>query len=276
MKLNIPRRTLTAAIKAGAMFYVSHSGGKDSQCMYWYLGKVGVPAEQITVVHANLGNVEHDGVIAHINATIEHPLHVVVANDRDGNEKNLLSMVRARHIKRPDVPPWPGQGIARWCTSDLKRTPIEKFIRHHMKDNGITQAVNCIGLRAAESSARAKRNPWSEHTKLSVAGRQVATWLPIHHVSDHMLRTYRGYPGNRKPLHPAYAEGNDRLSCAFCIFACDKDLANAARLYPELLAEYLAIEQETGYTMFNGASLADRLHQEDDAPQAGPAQGELF
>ena len=71
-------------------------------------------------------------------------------------------------------------------------------------------------------------------------------------------------------------EGNDRLSCAFCIFACDKDLANAARLYPDLLAEYLAIEKETGFTMFNGASLADRLHLETDETQAEPAQGELF
>jgi 3'-phosphoadenosine 5'-phosphosulfate sulfotransferase (PAPS reductase)/FAD synthetase len=276
VKLNIPKRTLTKAIKDGAIFYCSHSGGKDSACMYWYLRRIGVPDAQIVVVHANLGRVEHAGVIAHIRANIDHELHVVRAVDRNGQEHDLLEMVRRRYRLNPDRPPWPSSSV-RYCTSDLKRGPIEKFIRQHMKRRGALLAVNCIGLRAAESRARARRNPWTENKRLSKAGRQVADWLPIHHVSDQMLRTYRGYP-DAAPLHPVYAEGNDRLSCAFCIFGCKGDLRNAARLYPELLAEYLAVEQETGFTMFNGESLADRiLDDQDDEPEPdSPHQGELF
>lgn len=273
MKLNIPRKTLTAAIDQGAVFYCSHSGGKDSQLMYWYLLKVGVPADRLVVVHADLGRVEHQGVIEHIKSTISHPLNVVKAVDRDGNDKDLLEMVRARYRKDPTRPPWPSSSI-RYCTSDLKRGPIEKFIRHDMKRRGALVAVNCVGLRAAESSARAKRNPWTENTRLSKAGRQVADWLPIHHVSDQMLRTYRGFPGNRKPLHPAYEMGNDRLSCAFCIFGCSGDLRNAARLYPELLQEYLDVEAETGFTMFHNESLADRIG--DLGNWDNPQQKELF
>jgi len=271
MNLNIPKATLKAAISQGAVFYCSHSGGKDSTAMYWYLRRIGVPHDQIVVVHAHLGRIEHQGVIEHIKATIDHELHIVHAVDRDGNDKDLLSMVRARHRKDPTRPPWPSSSI-RYCTSDLKRGPIEKFIRQDMKARGVLQAVNCVGLRAAESPARAKRNPWTENTRLSKAGRQVADWLPIHHVTDQMLRTWRGYPDHPK-LHPIYQEGNERMSCAFCIFGCSGDLRNAARLYPELLQEYLDIEAETGFTMFHNESLADRI-----GPQAptDPQQQELF
>lgn len=268
MKLNIPRRTLNQAIRDGAIFYCSHSGGKDSQTMYWYLHKIGVPADQIVVVHANLGRVEHQGVIDHIKATIEHELHVVVAQDRQGNDKDLLEMVRARHRKDPTRAPWPSSSV-RYCTSDLKRTPIEKFIRNDMKARGVTQAVNCMGLRAEESTARAKRNPWTENKRLSKAGRQVADWLPIHHIKEQQLRTLINQGVGS--WHPMYDQGNDRLSCAFCIFACQGDLTNAARAYPELLDEYLALEQETGFTMFNGESLADRIGLD-----RLETQGELF
>ena len=41
---------------AGGIFYVSHSGGKDSQAMYAMLIDL-IPADQIVVVHADLGEV---------------------------------------------------------------------------------------------------------------------------------------------------------------------------------------------------------------------------
>lgn len=49
--------------------------------------------------------------------------------------------------------------------------------------------------------------------------------------------------------HWAYAAGNDRLSCTFCIMGSAKDIANGARHRPDLLAKYIEIEQRTGYTM---------------------------
>jgi DNA sulfur modification protein DndC len=271
MNINIPKATLNAAIRQGAVFYCSHSGGKDSGAMYWYLRRVGVPDDQLVVVHASLGRIEHQGVIEHIKATIDHELHIVKAVDRAGQDKDLLSMVRDRHRKDPSRPPWPSSSI-RYCTSDLKRGPIEKFIRNDMAARGALLAVNCVGLRAAESASRAKRNPWTENTRLSKAGRQVMDWLPIHHVTDQMLRTWWSYPDHPE-LHPVYQAGNDRLSCAFCIFGCSGDLRNAARLYPALLQEYLDLERETGFTMFHNESLADRIGR---LAPTEPNQGELF
>lgn len=249
--------------------------------MYWYLLRAArVPATQIVVVHAHLGNVEHSGVIEHIQNSMRrtmidtlpaperhfHQAHVIRAVDRDGNDKDLLGMVRQRHAKDPSRPPWPSAAV-RYCTSDLKRGPIEKFIRNDMKRRGATLAVNCIGLRAEESASRAKRETWTLNKRLSKAGRTVHDWLPIHHATGQMLRTWINRGAGS--WHPAYkftrnpdgttTAGNERLSCAFCIFGCKGDLQNAARMYPELLAEYLAVEKDTGYTMFNGESLADRI-----------------
>lgn len=62
-------KNIQQLIEDGAIFYCSHSGGKDSQAMYSVLSKV-VPANQMVVVHANLGNVEWSGVIDHIEANI--------------------------------------------------------------------------------------------------------------------------------------------------------------------------------------------------------------
>ena len=75
------QRTLNrvrAAVENGARFYVSHSGGKDSQAMYAIVREL-VPHQQIVVVHANLGRHEWTGIEKHIRANIAHPLHVVRA-----------------------------------------------------------------------------------------------------------------------------------------------------------------------------------------------------
>ena len=59
------RRLEHRLIRRGALFYVSHSGGKDSQAMYAALVSR-VPRDQIVVVHADLGEIEWRGVQDHI------------------------------------------------------------------------------------------------------------------------------------------------------------------------------------------------------------------
>jgi 3'-phosphoadenosine 5'-phosphosulfate sulfotransferase (PAPS reductase)/FAD synthetase len=251
----------------GAVFFCSHSGGKDSQAMYSYLRRIGIPHDQLVVVHANLGEVEWPGVIKHIERNIEHRLHVVKAG------KTLLEMVERRHESRPDVPPWPSPKH-RQCTSDLKRGPIQKFIRHELKRRGVSIAVNCMGLRAEESSARAKRPSWVQNKALSKAGREVWDWLPIQHwpVADVWAQIKQA---NQEPFH-AYKSGNERLSCMFCIMGCEGDLRNAAAHNPALAAKYIELEERTGFTMFPSGPLAEKLAGALKPRQAEePAQMEL-
>lgn len=244
-----PQPQVEDLIDDGAIFYVSHSGGKDSQAMYATLVDL-IPADQIVVVHSDLGEVEWEGVKAHIAANIFHDLNVVQA------KKSFFDMVRHRAKTRPDVPSFPSSS-QRQCTSDLKRNPIQTFIRRDLKARGRTLAVNCMGLRAAESSARAKRPVWAINKALSTAGRLVWDWNPIHHMTTSQVFAAIAAAG-QEPFW-AYAEGNERLSCCFCILGCDGDLANAKKHRPELYEKYLQLEQETGWTMFHGKSLAERV-----------------
>lgn len=225
-------------IDAGATFVVNHSGGKDSQAMYLMLREF-VPARQLVIVHADLGAVEWAGAIEHIKATTAgEPLHVCRAR------RNLLQMIEERGMF-----PSPTR---RQCTSDLKRGPIEKEIRHL----GVKLIVNCMGMRAQESSSRAKLTSFKLSTRNSKAGRTWYEWLPIHDWSEEEVYAAIKEAGQRP--HRVYALGMSRFSCVFCIMANQNDLRTAARLateHPELLNDpdlyrkYVGLERSTGQVM---------------------------
>ena len=59
------------------------------------------------------------------------------------------------------------------------------------------------------------------------------------------------------PYHPAYDLGMPRLSCVFCIFAPKAALVLAGRHNPELLAEYVQVEQEIGHRFTVKLSMAE-------------------
>ncbi|WP_342409764.1 phosphoadenosine phosphosulfate reductase family protein [Paenibacillus sp. FSL R10-2778] len=233
--MNLPEE-ITDLIELGAIFYCSHSGGKDSQVMYTRLRQV-IPEKQLVVIHANLGEVEWPGVIDHIRRYVIHPFHIVKAN------KTFLGMVEARGM-------WPSAAY-RQCTSDLKRGPIFKYIRNDLKERGATVAVNCIGLRAVESVARAKREPFRYNTQESVNGRvirHVWDWLPIFDLSTaEVFQEIR--EAGEEPFW-AYADGNERLSCVFCIMGSVNDLRHGAICNPDLYRRYVELEKQIGHTMF--------------------------
>jgi len=223
-------------IRRGALFVINHSGGKDSQAMAAVL-RASIPESQLLVVHANLGEVEWDGVVGHIEATIGDLPLVVCRNERRG----FLQMVSDRGMF-----PSPQQ---RQCTSDLKRNPIERTIRQHLKANprfgGLI--VNCMGLRAEESSSRASRPALRLNAGNSLAGREWYDWLPIHAMK--LAEVWETIRAAGQQPHPAYARGMSRLSCRFCIMASDSDLRTAAEHSPQLFAKYVALERSTGRTM---------------------------
>lgn len=257
---------IQSLIQDGALFFVNHSGGKDSQAMYARVREI-VPPSQIVIIHADLGRVEWQGVKDHIRANIDgHTLEVAVPLDKEGKCKDLLDRIEKRHgdleekrrAKGSRISPFPSPS-QRWCTSDFKRGPIEREIRRIMKERGVMLAVNCMGLRADESDKR-ECGLDREHFKqtgealtlalnadLSKAGRTVYQWLPIHgFTTPEVFQTIAD--AGQKP-HPMYAAGMTRLSCCFCIMASKGDLTRAAQLNPKLYAEYVALEKRTGYTM---------------------------
>jgi 3'-phosphoadenosine 5'-phosphosulfate sulfotransferase (PAPS reductase)/FAD synthetase len=211
------------------MFFVNHSGGKDSQAMFHFVRRH-VPDAQIVVVHALLPEVEWDGVEAHVRATTLG-LPVLTCRAR----RTLLEMIEQRGM-------FPSPAM-RQCTSDLKRGPIEKVIRH----TGHKLIVNCMGMRAEESPGRAKLNSFKLNARNSKAGREWYDWLPIHDWK--VGEVFAAIAAAGQSPFWTYGAGMTRLSCCFCIMASKHDLTRAAELNPTLYARYVGLEKSTGQVM---------------------------
>lgn len=247
-------------VRTGALFVVNHSGGKDSQAMYLLLRDL-VPAAQLVLVHADLGEVEWPGAQEHIAATTSgEPLYVC------RSRRGLLEMIAERGMF-----PSPQR---RQCTSDLKRGPIERTIRQYLQENPQFggQIVNCMGMRAQESSGRAKLTPFKwvpyENAKGKPTGKSIRPrgkkpgrewfdWLPIHDwTADEVFASISA--AGQKP-HWVYAAGMSRFSCCFCIMSNQSDLNTAARLNPDLYRKYVELERSTGQVMLMPSKTKGRL-----------------
>lgn len=249
-------------VERGALFVANHSGGKDSQAMFLKLRKL-VPSDQLAVVHADLGEVEWAGSVDHINR-YSGGVPVYKCKSRRG----LLQMIAERGMF-----PSPQQ---RQCTSDLKRGPIERTIRgitRQRKEAGHPAwwlVVNCMGMRAQESSKRAKLEAFKLNAGNSKAGREWYDWLPIHDWTE--AQVFEAIAAAGQKPHPVYALGMTRFSCCFCIMASEADLKTAARLAterpellndPHLYRKYVELERSTGQVMLMPSKSAGRRTLEE-------------
>lgn len=236
-------------VARNALFVASHSGGKDSQAQLIYLLAQGIPAKQILVAHATLGDIEWPGALELARdqaAAAGCDFIVAQARFNDGTDKTLEAKVAHQWSRRQDASPFPSKD-ARFCTSELKTQPIEREVLAYAKPRGYKLIVSCLGIRAAESPARAKKLAWEKHAKYSRAGREGYTWLPIFTLST--AQVFETIKAAGQQPHPAYAAGNKRLSCLFCIFGSQGDIQNGAKARPDVYQRFLALEQLTGKTM---------------------------
>ena len=240
------------------LILANSSGGKDSQAMLTHLVDLADQAgarARLVVVHADLGRVEWDGTRDLAAAQAAHyrlPFHVVRRDRGD-----LLEQIEARGM-------FPSS-TARYCTSDQKTAQVAKLMTRLAADHRDalaeageparpTRILNCLGIRAAESPARAKKTPLGPDSA-SNGRRTVTRWLPIFNwTTDRVWDTIRA---SGVPYHPAYDAGMSRLSCVFCVLASETDLRTAAAHNPDLLATYLEVEARIGHTFRPGRSLAD-------------------
>ena len=225
-------------IDHGALVVLNHSGGKDSQAMTILVSRL-VPRDQLLAVHAPLGEVEWPGTVGHIEDTIPPGVPFILAHTASG--KSLLERIEERG-RFPDA----GR---RFCTSDLKRGPIERELRRYLKAHPRFEGrlVNALGIRSDESRDRARRIPWRRNERMSVAGREVYDWLPVFELTTEEV--FRVIAEAGQSPHPVYSLGLSRCSCSFCIFGSRSDLRRAAELRPDLYAKYARLEQRIAHTL---------------------------
>jgi 3'-phosphoadenosine 5'-phosphosulfate sulfotransferase (PAPS reductase)/FAD synthetase len=233
-------------LKAFDYILVNSSAGKDSQAMLTYLvglaDALGI-RDRLIVVHADLGRMEWKGTreLAERQAKHYGLRFEVISRNQD-----LLDHVEARGM-------WPSSQ-ARYCTSDHKRDQIAKIIRKLKGASATTRILNCMGLRAQESPKRKKMAAFEKNGRLSTQTREVYTWLPIHSWSIEQVWDCIRESGVEH--HPAYDLGMPRLSCIFCIFAPEAALQLAGKHNPDLLAEYVRVEQKIGHDFREGFQIA--------------------
>lgn len=242
------------------LILVNSSAGKDSQASLDVVAEAARDADvldRVVVVHADLGEAEWEGVP---ELAAEHAAHYglrfeLARREVDGRPYTILDHVQRRGM-------WPSAG-QRWCTSDFKRGPIRKVMTKlvaELRDTGQVvgrpvHLLNVMGLRAEESSARARRNPYAVNAGASNGRRRVDDWYPIHDWTITEVWERIRTAGTR--THRAYLEGMSRLSCRFCVLASRADLICSARLNPDLARRYAQVEAETGHRFRVDLSMAD-------------------
>src|SRR5439155_16262592 len=115
--------------------------------------------------------------------------------------------------------------------------------------------LSCMGLRAEESPARARKPPFAFDERASNGRRHVDVWLPLHDWTVEQVWDRIRVSGVRH--HPAYDLGMPRLSCCFCIFSPRSALLLAGRHNPQLLAQYVEVEKRIGHRFRKELSLAE-------------------
>lgn len=229
---------------------VNSSSGKDSLAMLDYvvkLARLENVMDRVVVVHADLGRVEWEGVPDLARTQAEHygaAFRIVQARE------DLLD-----HIERRGK--WPSS-FARYCTSDHKSGPVAKLITElamskWVKGGPPVRVLNCLGIRAEESPARAKKEPFRKDEKLSSGRRTVDIWYPIFHWK--LQDVWDTIHASGAPYHKAYDLGMSRLSCIFCVFAPKSALLLAGHHNRNLLKEYVRAEESMGHTFRQGFTL---------------------
>jgi len=251
-----------------AIWFLSTSGGKDSDACAVRLLELVKDPKRIVFIHANLGVVEHPGILSHIKRYIpKESEFYVVKNER----KDFIDMVLLRNF-------FPSSQF-RQCTSDLKTSQIDKIIKRVCRERGVNTCFNVTGLRSQESVPRSRRSPLILNKRLTTKSRTCFDFMPVFHVrewaeegSDELGVFDIIAKAGREPF-PIYGvenvngkavrvrEGNSRVSCKFCIMGNKQDLNNAANWYGSIATDgkhtdyemMVALERVTGHTMFSSS-----------------------
>jgi DNA sulfur modification protein DndC len=209
------------------VIFVNHSGGKDSQAMLARLIDMGLK-EKLVIIHADLGEMEWE------------PMHTWIEENSFGLPVNVVKSelgffeLCRKYGRLPS-------GQARFCTSDLKTVPCERFMKKYCQERGITKAISALGIRAEESPSRAKKGEYQKKTNL------LTIWNPI---LNYKLADVKFEIANAgQAMHWVYSKGYSRLSCVMCVFGRIDEHKQMAKDKPELFKKMVDLEIELGKTI---------------------------
>lgn len=209
----------------------SVSGGKDSTAMLLHLREQGL-LERTRVVFFDTGW-EHADTYAHI-AYLQDKIGIAI--ERHGATVDLADVLLAdaEAIERAMGRDEPSafvrlclkKGIfprrtVRFCTQILKVHVAQTVIREMDSDGG-DPVVNAVGIRAAESAARARLAETELSTTLDcMVWRPLIAWSEADVIDIHRQHDVR--------MNPLYLRGAERVGCWPCIMGSKSELRMLAR-----------------------------------------------
>lgn len=204
---------------AGRPVVVSVSGGKDSAALS---------------LHLREWNIEHTRVFADTGWE--------AAETYDYLRGELTRVIGPIHEVRGPRPfaelavykgMFPSR-LRRFCTEQLKVKPIAAYL-NALPD----EPVNAVGIRAAESRARAQMPEIEEQR-----GFDCEVWRPL--LDWSLADVIAIHKRHGLAPNPLYLKGASRVGCWPCIFARKAEIKQVAELTPERIDEIRALEQRVG------------------------------
>lgn len=197
---------------------VSCSGGKDSAAACLYMHELGL---ETTRVFADTG-FEHKLTYAYLRGELTRvvgPIHEV------RGKYTLQELVKHKGM-------FPSR-TRRFCTTELKVKPLAAYVRSLDDD-----VVNVVGIRAAESDARAKLSEWEWSDTFDCE-----VWRPLIAWSEQQVIDIHRRHGLQP--NPLYLMGASRVGCWPCIHARKNEIKLVADTDPARIDEIRQLEADT-------------------------------
>jgi 3'-phosphoadenosine 5'-phosphosulfate sulfotransferase (PAPS reductase)/FAD synthetase len=213
----VDRPALRARL-AGRRVVASISGGKDSEALSLFLTELEIEHDR---VHCLTGW-DHQSTVDHVTG---------VLSERLGPVQILKPPLLMEELcfKKAMFP----SRTRRFCTPELKVFPIANYLKAQDCD-----CINAVGVRAAESEARARLPEWEYFD----AG-DCDVWRPLlHWTEEDVIEMHQRHALQPCSLYLRW--GVTRVGCWPCIFARKADIRLIADVDPERIDRIRSLESQ--------------------------------
>lgn len=218
-----PDRTMSAEMRdrlSGKRIVASVSGGKDSAAMSLWLTEQGVEHDR---VFCDTGW-EHDLTYEYLRGPLEAVLGPITWLHPKRKMEELIRYKETFPLR-----------TQRFCTQELKVFPIQRHIKA-LTETG-EDVVNVVGIRAAESTSRAKLPEWEY-----LDGFDCDAWRPLLQWSEQEVIDI--HHRHKLPPNPLYLRGASRVGCWPCIYARKEEIRLVAAMDPTRIDRLRVLESD--------------------------------